>query len=125
MDELIKSVIGAAFRVHNVLGAGFLENVYEKALFIELTKNDIKVKRQIPIPVFYEDVIIGDYYADLLVEDDLIVELKAVENLTTAHERQLLNYLAGTKIDDGLLINFGSSVNVKRKYRTYKPKQLI
>jgi GxxExxY protein len=120
MDELIKKVIGAAYKVYNTLGAGFLEKIYEKALLIELDKIGIKAERQFSIPVYYDNTKIGDYCADLFVDDCLIVELKAVENITVAHEKQLINYLAATQIDDGLLINFGSSVQVKRKFRIYK-----
>jgi len=119
INDLIKLVIKSAYKVHNTLGAGFLEKVYEKALFIELKKCDLAVETQYPVPVFYENTQVGDYYADLFVENCLIIELKALENMTVAHERQLVNYLAATGIDDGLLINFGSSVVVKRKYRVY------
>jgi GxxExxY protein len=120
IDELIKVVIGAAFRVHNTLGAGFLEKIYEKSLAIELRKQGIEVDRQMQIPVFYDEIQVGDYYADLFIDNRLIVELKAAETLHVSHEKQLVNYLAGTKIDNGLLINFGNSVTVKRKYRIYK-----
>jgi GxxExxY protein len=120
IDELIKIVIGAAYRVHNTLGSGFLEKVYEKSLAIELRKQGIEVDTQMQIPVFYDEIQVGDYYADLFVDNQLIVELKAVETLNISHEKQLINYLAGTKIDNGLLINFGNSVVVKRKYRIYK-----
>lgn len=120
MDELIKKVVGAAYKVHNTLGAGFLEKIYEKALLIELGKLGIKSERQIQVPVYYDNTKVGDYCADLLVDNCLIVELKAVENITVAHEKQLINYLAATQIDDGLLLNFGSSVQVKRKFRIYK-----
>jgi len=123
IDDLIKLVMKAAYKVHNTLGAGFLEKVYEKALLIELKKYDLDVETQFPIPVFYEDVQVGDYYADLFIENCLIVELKTVEVLTVSHEKQLVNYLAATGIDDGLLLNFGSSVIVKRKYRLYKKSQ--
>ena len=119
INDLIKLVIKSAYKVHNTLGAGFLEKVYEKALFIELKKCDLVVETQYSVPVYYENTQVGDYYADLFVENCLIIELKAVENLTIAHEKQLVNYLAVTGIDDGLLLNFGSSVIVKRKYRKY------
>ena len=125
MDDLIKLVIKAAYKVHNTLGAGFLEKVYEKALLIELDKCNLEVENQYAIPVFYENTQVGDYYADLFVENCLIVELKAVENLTVSHEKQLINYLAATGIDDGLLLNFGSSVIVKRKYRQYSKGQRV
>ncbi|MBP7102785.1 MAG: GxxExxY protein [Bacteroidales bacterium] len=121
IDDLIKQVIGASYIVHNALGCGFLEKVYEKALAIELRKANIFFQEQFPIPVYYQDERIGDYFADLLVEVRLIVELKSVENVSSAHEKQLVNYLTATKIDDGLLINFGSSsVQVKRKFRVYR-----
>jgi GxxExxY protein len=120
IDELIRVVIGAAYRVHNTLGSGFLEKIYEKSLAIELRKQGIVVDRQMQIPVFYDEIQVGDYYADLFIDNRLIVELKAVETLHVSHEKQLVNYLAGTRIDNGLLINFGNSVIVKRKYRIYK-----
>jgi GxxExxY protein len=119
IDELIKRVIGAAYTVHNTLGAGFLEKIYERALRLELKSQGINVETQYPIPVYYADEKIGDYYADLFVESCLIVEIKTVECLHPAHEKQLVNYLSATNMDDGLLINFGSSVQVKRKYRVY------
>lgn len=120
MDKLIEKVIGATYKVHNTLGAGFLEKIYERSMLIELRKLGIEVEGQFPISVYYDDIRVGDYNADLFVDNCLVVELKAVENLTVAHEKQLVNYLAATKTDDGLLINFGSSVQVKRKFRTYK-----
>ena len=120
IDELTEKVIGCTYRVHNELGAGFLEKVYENALRIELCKTGLTVKQQHPIPVKYLDEIVGDFYADLMIEDSLIVELKAVIKLVKAHEVQLVNYLTATGIDNGLLINFGTSVEVKRKFRKYK-----
>ena len=125
IDDLIKLVIKAAYNVHNTLGAGFLEKVYERAMLIELKKYNLDVATQYAIPVYYENTQVGDYYADLFVENRLIVELKAVENLSIAHEKQLINYLAATGIDDGLLLNFGSSVVVKRKYRLYTKNHRI
>ncbi|MDR2824768.1 MAG: GxxExxY protein [Prevotellaceae bacterium] len=120
IDDLTQIVINAAYKVHNTLGAGFLEKIYEKALFLELKKIDIEVECQYPIAVFYDGEEIGKYYADLYADGQLIIELKSVENLTVAHEKQVVNYLAATGIDNGLLINFGSSVQIKRKYRVYK-----
>ncbi|MCD6345012.1 MAG: GxxExxY protein [Anaerolineae bacterium] len=122
-DSLTKTIIGCAFEVHNVLGAGFLEKVYENALRIELLKQSLKVKQQEPIQVYYEGQVVGSYYADLWIEDRVIIELKAVRSLSKAHEVQLVNYLTATGIDTGLLLNFGSSVQVKRKFREYKPGQ--
>ena len=121
--ELTKTIIGCAFRVHNTLGHGFLEKVYENALRIELAKQGLEVKQQEPIKVYYEGQVVGDYYADLWVEDRVIVEIKAVRALSKAHEVQLVNYLTATGVDTGLLLNFGPSVEVKRKFREYKPGQ--
>jgi len=121
--ELTKTIIGCAFRVHNTLGHGFLEKVYENALRIELAKQALEVKQQEPIKVYYEGQVVGDYYADLWIEDRVIVELKAVRALSKAHEVQLVNYLTATGVDTGLLLNFGPSVKVKRKFREYKPGQ--
>ena len=122
VDELTEEVIGCAYRVHNELGTGFLEKVYENALRIELVEVGLAVKQQHPIPVHYHGEEIGDFFADLIVEDRLIIELKSVQNLAKEHEVQLVNYLTATGIDNGLLINFGSSVEVKRKYRQYRKR---
>lgn len=119
-DEMTRKVIKCAYKVHNTLGTGFLEKVYENAMAIELRKNGFHVEKQYNIPVFYEGEEVGDYYADLFVNKELIIELKAVENLTAKHEVQVVNYLAGTGLEVGLLINFGSSVVVKKKFRTYR-----
>lgn len=115
-------IIACAYKVHNTLGSGFLEKVYENALRIELEKLGRKVKQQEPINVSYEGQVVGEYYADLWVDDSVVIELKAVQTLVKRHEVQLVNYLAATHIDDGLLLNFGSSVEVKRKFREYRPK---
>lgn len=121
-EELTKKVIGCAFKVHNSLGSGFLEKVYENALRIELSGAGLRVEQQIPIQVYYQGEIIGDFVSDLLVEKRLVVELKAIEKLTKLHEAQLVNYLTATGLDIGLLINFGKSVQIKRKYKNFKPK---
>ena len=119
-DELTSNIIKTAFNVYNELGTGFLEKVYHNAMIIELQLMGFKVESEYPIPVFYKGNLVGNYNADLFVEDALIVELKAVENTVKAHEVQLVNYLQGTGNEIGLLINFGRSVEIKRKYRTYK-----
>ena len=121
-DDLTQKIIGCAFKVHNALGAGFLEKVYENALRIELEKLGFAVKQREPINVIYDGQVVGEYYADLWVEDRIVIELKAAQILTKRHEVQLVNYLAATKINNGLLLNFGPSVQVKRKFREYKPK---
>jgi GxxExxY protein len=123
--RLTETIIGCAFKVHNTLGYGFLEKVYENAMRIELVKQGLKVRQQEPILVHYDGQVVGEFYADLWVEDRVIVELKAVRSLSKAHEVQLVNYLTATGIDTGLLINFGPSVQVKRKFRQYKPKNPV
>ncbi len=120
---LTKTIIGCAFKVHNTLGAGYLEKVYENALRIELVKQELEVKQQEPIKVYYEEEIVGDFIADLWIENKVIVELKAVQTLNKAHEVQLVNYLTATGVDIGLLINFGSSAQIKRKHRTYTSQE--
>ena len=119
-QDLTKKIIGCAFTVHNTLGSGFLEKVYEQALILELKASGLSVRSQEPLSVKYRDQIIGEYFADLIVEDQVICELKAVDVLKKAHEVQLVNYLVATGIDVGVLINFGDSVTVRRKYREYK-----
>lgn len=121
-DPVTEKIIGCAFRVHNTLGAGFLEKVYENALALALRKQGLRVTQQQPIRVYYEGEVVGEYYADLCVEDRIILEVKAIEALSKVHEVQLVNYLVATRLDVGLLINFGRSVDVKRKYREHRPK---
>jgi GxxExxY protein len=117
-EEITHKIIGAAYKVFNTLGFGFLESVYKKAMIIELSKNDLKVEPELPLQVFYDNQIVGDFYVDLLVNGEIIVELKSVQNLAKDHEVQLVNYLNALKKEIGLLINFGpSGVEVKRKYR--------
>ncbi|MBN1912189.1 MAG: GxxExxY protein [Pirellulales bacterium] len=117
INSLTKRAIGCAYSVHNTLGPGFLEKVYENALRIELEEAGLIVAQQKPIPVLYRGRTVGEFFADLFVDNRLIVELKAIRQLAQEHEVQLVNYLAATGIDDGLLINFGPSVKVRRKYR--------
>lgn len=121
-DDLTQKIIGCAYKVHNTLGPGFLEKVYENALRIELEKLGLRVKQQEPINVSYEGHVVGEYFADLGGEERLVIELKALQTLVKQHEVQLVNYLAATNIDSGLLLNFGASVQVKRKFREFKPK---
>src|SRR3989442_13476402 len=121
-DDLTQKIIGCAYKVHNTLGPGFLEKVYENALRIELEKQGFRVRQQEPISVVYDGQVVGEYYADLWVDERVVVELKAALSLVKEHEVQLVNYLTATKVDLGLLLNFGPSVQVKRKFREYKPK---
>ena len=118
--DLTKKIIGAAYNVYNALGKGFLEKVYENALAIELKEKGINVIQQAPIITLYKNKIVGDYIADLLIEDKVIVELKAIKKLTKIHEVQLVNYLAATKIELGLLLNFGENFELKRKIFSHK-----
>ena len=106
INDLTYQINGAVFEVSRTLGAGFLEKVYENALMVELRKRGLKAESQVPIKVFYKDEIVGEYFADILVQDTVIVELKAVENLSKLHEAQVLNYLKATGIQVGLLVNF-------------------
>ena len=110
-----EGTLAAAFEVSNTLGAGFLEKVYENAMFHELTLAGLQVKRQQPITVFYDGVEVGSYYADLIVEGLVIVELKAAEGICEEHECQLINYLKATDMEVGLLLNFGKKPQIKRK----------
>jgi GxxExxY protein len=121
-DNLTHMIIGCAYKVHNTLGPGFLEKIYENALRIELEKAGICVRQQQPIRVCYDGQVIGDYFADLFIDEDLIIEIKAVQALVKEHEAQLVNYLTATGVNNGLLINFGPSVQVKRKFLQYRPK---
>ena len=116
-DELTQTIIGCAYTVHNKLGPGFLEKVYENALRIELEKVGLRVKQQEPINVTYDGQVVGEYYADLWVNERVVLELKAALALVKEHEVQVVNYLTATKVEHGLLLNFGPSVQVKRKFR--------
>jgi GxxExxY protein len=106
INDITYRINGAVFEANKVLGPGFLEKVYENALFIELKKRGLNAERQVPIQVHYKDNVVGEYIADLLVEDTVIVELKTVEILEKVHEAQLLNYLKATGIQVGILVNF-------------------
>ena len=119
-EALAKRVIGVAMKVHRTLGCGFIESVYANALVLELRKTEIFFEQEKVYPVFYDNVEIGVFHADLVIENRLIVELKSVEALNIAHSVQLVNYLAAAKIDFGLLLNFGAkSLDFKTKSRIY------
>ena len=106
IDDITYQIRGAIFDVNKVLGYGFLEKVYERALMIELSGRGVSVENQVSLKVSYKGQIVGEYFADLLVEDRVIVEIKAVANLLREHQAQLLNYLKATGIRVGLLVNF-------------------
>ena len=114
-EEVTEGVIGAYYHVYNTLGYGFLEKVYENALTHELRARGFVVGTQQPITVWYKGVPVGEYFADLVVNECVIVELKSAVTLTDAHEAQLINYLKATGIEVGLLLNFGPKAQVKRK----------
>jgi GxxExxY protein len=113
--EVTDKILKAFYTVYNVLGYGFLEKVYENAMLIELTKQGLRVIRQQHIKVHYDGQEVGEYFADLLVEDLVIIELKAAEVIVEEHEQQLLNYLKATNKEVGLLLNFGKKPEFKRK----------
>ena len=116
--DTTEQIIGCAYAVHNKMGFGFLESVYEKCMLIELEKAGLKAKAQAPIRVLYEGHTVGEFFADLFVEDCIIVELKSVRRVVRAHEVQLVNYLTATNTDIGLLLNFAElKVEVRRKTR--------
>ena len=106
IDEITYQIRGSIFEVNSVLGHGFLEKVYENALMIELTKRGLNAKCQVPIEVEYKGEIIGEYFADIVVDDQVILELKSIESLQKVHEAQLLNYLKATGYKLGFLVNF-------------------
>lgn len=114
-EEVARIIVQAFYSVYNALGYGFLEKVYENALLLELQERGLFVQQQQAVPVYFKGVQVGDYYADLLVEKCVIVELKAVEQIAIGHEAQLLNYLKASQIDLGLLLNFGAKPQIKRK----------
>ncbi|MFZ0284515.1 MAG: GxxExxY protein [Terriglobales bacterium] len=113
--ELTEKIIGVFFSVYNELGHGFLESVYEEAFEIALTEADIGVRRQVPIKVWFRGKSVGDFKADMLVDEKVLLELKAARAIDVAYERQLLNYLRATDLEIGLLLNFG----VKPEFRRF------
>lgn len=114
-SDLTEKIIGAFYEVYNELGYGFAEKVYENALCVALRRIGLTVEQQSPITVYFFGQVVGKYLADLLVNDKVIVELKAVQSLTAQHEAQLLNYLKATRIEVGLVLNFGPKAEFKRK----------
>lgn len=116
--DITEKIIKAFYKVYNTLGFGFLEKVYENAMFIELRNMGLFVEKQRRVKVFYEEQEVGDYFADLIVDEKVIIELKAAESLCEEHEFQLINYLKATEIEVGLLLNFGKKPEFKRKIFT-------
>ena len=117
-SDLTDKIIRAYYNVYNKLGYGFLEKVYENAMMMELPKFGLECRNQFPIKVYYDEKPIGDYYADILVNGLIIIELKATESLCEEHECQLVNYLKATELEVGILFNFGKKPQFKRKVLT-------
>ena len=122
--EITDQILKAYYKVYNHLGYGFLEKVYENALGIELQKAGLFCERQKPIKVFYDEKVVGNYFADLVVNDRVIIELKAAIGICEEHECQLINYLKATEIEVGLLLNFGKKPDFKRKVFSAEFKNL-
>ena len=121
IDSLIRMVMDCAVLIRRQLGSGYLESVYKNALVVELRKHGLSYEIEMPINVYYDNILVGEFKADIVVEKMLIIELKAVNSLHIAHEVQLVNYLTSTGIDNGLLINFGAEqLQFKRKFRIYQ-----
>ncbi len=113
--DLTLNILNAFYHVYNKLGYGFLEKVYENALAHELRKRGFTIAQQAPIKVTYDGIIVGNYFADILVNNAVILELKAAETIAEEHEAQLLNYLKASQIDVGLVLNFGPKPQIKRR----------
>lgn len=122
-QDKTEKIIKAFYTVYNILGYGFLEKIYHNSLLIELKKYNFNCESQYPIEVFYDDLKVGDYFADIIVDDSIILELKATESLCEEHEFQLINYLKATEIEIGLLLNFGKKPELKRKIFTNDRKK--
>jgi GxxExxY protein len=114
-SELTDKIIGCAYDVYNQLGYGFMEKVYENAMMIKLPQKGLAVVQQAPINVYFEDKLVGEYFADIMVNNKVIIEFKAVSSLSKAHEVQLVNYLKATGIKVGLVINFGEKLKIVRR----------
>ena len=122
LEETTKEIIGCAYRVYNKMGFGFLESVYEKCLLIELRKSGLTVEAQKPVTVYYDDENVGEFVADIVVNDTIILELKSERHLAKVHEVQLVHYLVAMGKTLGLLINFGETkVEIRRKVKDLNP----
>ncbi|HMT75196.1 MAG TPA: GxxExxY protein [Chitinophagaceae bacterium] len=123
--EITERIIEAFYKVYNTLGYGFLERVYLNALYVELVSMGFKVEKETKISVFYFGQNVGDYYADLIIDNVVAIELKAIEVLTEPNEIQLVNYLKATNIEVGLLLNFGKKPQIKRKIFDNDKKKML
>ena len=127
MKALTGQIIGMAMKIHNAMGAGYIESVYHRCMEIELTKAGIAFESKKHLPVHYEGQLVGTFEADIVivVDQQLIIELKATEALLIAHEVQLVNYLTASGIEDGLLLNFGAEkLQFRRKFKTFRPRRI-
>lgn len=124
-QDLTSKIISSFYKVYNVPGFGFLEKVYENALLLELKNTGLNVEKQKPIKVHYNEIVVGGYFADLIIEEKVIVELKAAEVLIEEHEIQLINYLKATEIEVGLLLNFGKKPEIRRKIFTNDQRKSV
>ena len=124
-EDKTQLIIKIFYKVYNTLGYGFLEKVYENAMKIELMCMNLKVEGQKNIKVHYNDIQVGDYFADLIVNDVVILELKAADSICEEHEAQLVNYLKATNIEVGLLLNFGKKAEFKRKIFGNENKKIV
>ena len=120
MEKLIyknitEKIIGSFYSVYNTLGSGFLESVYEKALIIEFNERGLKTETQKPLVVKYHDKVVGEFRPDIIVEDKIIIEIKAISKLSKIHESQILNYLKATDLRLGFLVNFGEKLEYQRR----------
>jgi len=123
-QDITDKIIKAFYNVYNELGFGFLEKVYQNALFLELIAMGLVCEKQKQIKVYFKEQIVGEYYADLIINNCVIIELKAAEAIVEEHEYQLINYLKATEIEVGLLLNFGKKPQFKRKLFTNDLKQI-
>lgn len=112
--EISEAILKVFYEVYNELGYGFIEKVYQNAMYLELKSQGFKVEAQKQIKVYYKNELVGDFFADLLIDDVIILELKACDSLVKAHYTQTLNYLKATNIEIGLLLNFGEKPEIKR-----------
>ena len=119
LDEITEKIIGCAYEVANILGSGFVEKVYENSLFHQLIKSGLNIKQQHQMNVFYDNVLVGEFFADLLVEDKVLLELKAVRELDEIHTAQVMNYLKASSLPICLLINFGRPKIEIRRFVPY------
>lgn len=122
--EITSKIISCFYKVYKTLGYGFLEKVYENSLMHELQKSGLYVEKKKPINVYYDEKLVGEYFADLIVNNQVIIELKAAESLIEEHELQLINYLKATEIEVGLLLNFGKRPEIRRKIFSNKNKKI-